>query len=167
MEELEVKYYKLDDDIIKQYYQTQIDSTNCRSVTFTLNPKLYSADILTQYRTAIKDILTSNIFVSKIGKHKNIHPDFEELILVPELTNTINIHFHGYFKCNPEKITYFYNEFKKYTYNNPVMGRQMMFKEIDSLTDTLKSYPFKDIKELLKFPDSKKIYIIRITKKNI
>lgn len=92
-----------------------------------------------------------------------VHPDFEEMILVPELTETLNIHFHGYFKCNPEKAQYFYNEFRKFTYNNEVFGRQMMFKNIDNLTEALKGYPFKDIDELRKFPDSKKIYIYRFS----
>lgn len=164
---MDITVYKLDDEVIRNYYVNSIDS-DCRSLTFTLNPKMYQADILTQYRKAIHEIKMSKIFYYKQKGVEMIHPDFEEMILIPELTPSgLNIHYHGYIRCNPEKYDYFYNEFKKLTYNNEVLGRQMMFKNIDNLTEALKGYPFKDIKELMKFPDSKRIYIYKFTKKNI
>lgn len=165
--ELNLYLYNLENKNIHDYYVSNIDNESCRSITFTLNPKMYSADILTQYRSAISELKKSKIFFFKEKGQTIIHPDFEELIIVPELTNTLNIHFHGYFKCNPEKAQYFYNEFRKFTYYNEVFGRQMMFKNIDQMSDTLKEYPFKDIKELIKFPDSKKIYIIKFSKNNL
>lgn len=167
MEELAISIYSLGDSEIKEYYKETINQDDCRSITFTLNPILYSADILTQFRTAIQEIKKSKIFYEKVGGKTLVHPDFYEMIIVPELTNTINIHFHGYFRCNPEKAQYFYNEFRKFVYNNSVFGRQMMFKQIDDLNDRVKEYPFKDIEVLKKFPDSKKIYIYKITKNNL
>lgn len=155
-----VKVYKLNDPYIRNYYEENIDNDHCRSITFTLRPDMYKADILTQYRAAIGSIKKSKIFFEKIGKKYNIHPDFEEMIIIPELTKELNVHFHGYFKCNPEKAQYFYNEFRKFCYNDEVIGRQMSFKNIDDLNDTIKTYPFKDIKELLKFPDGQKMYIL-------
>lgn len=156
--------YDLNDPMIKEYYQAHIDSDSCRSITLTLNPVMYNADILTQYRTAIQELKKSKIFFFKQKGQITVHPDFEEMIVIPELTDTLNIHFHGYFKCNPEKAQYFYNEFRKFTYKNEVFGRQMMFKNIDKMTDELKDYPFKDINELLKFPDAKRIYIYKFSK---
>lgn len=163
---INIEVFKLDDEKLKSYYKSNINSDS-RSITFTLNPKMYNADILSQYRAAIHEIKASKLFYYKQKGQITVHPDFEEMILVPELTETLNIHFHGYFKCNPEKAQYFYNEFRKFTYKNEVIGRQMMFKNIDNLTEALKDYPFKDISELLKFPDSKKIYIIKFSKNNI
>lgn len=160
---MNIQVFKLDDENIQKLYKDSI-TADCRSLTFTLNPVMYKADILTQYREAIKEIKGSKLFYYKQKGQITVHPDFEEMIIVPELTDQLNIHFHGYVKCNPEKYDYFYNEFKKFTYNNKVMGRQMMFKNIDNLTEALKGYPFKDIKEIQKFPDSKKIYIYRFSK---
>lgn len=158
---MSVNVYRLQDPNVKDYYMQSIDMNNCLSVTLTLNPIMYSADILSQYREAIAELKQSKIFYYKTKNEYKIHPDFEEFIIVPELTKEMNIHFHGYFKCNPEKNAYFQNEFKKFTYKNKVFGRQHTFKLIDNLTDTLKEYPFKDISEMLKFPDSSKIYIIK------
>lgn len=167
MSELEIKVYDINDQIIREYYEAHIDQNNCHSITLTLNPILYNADILTQYRAAIQELKKCKIFYYKHKGIVSVHPDFEEFILVPELTETINIHFHGYFKCNPEKAQYFYNEFRKFTYKNEVFGRQMRFKQIDDLNEVIKQYPFKDIAELSKFPDSKKIYIYKFSKNNL
>lgn len=163
---MDITVYKLDDEIIKKYYMDSINSDS-RSLTFILNPKMYNADILTQYRKAIQEIKSSKIFYYKQKGVETIHPDFEEMIIVPELTDRLNIHFHGYIKCNPDKYQYFYNEFRKFTYNNEIIGRQMMFKNIDNLIEALKGYPFKDINQLIKFPDARKIYIYKFAKKNL
>jgi len=165
---MDTKVYKLDDKTIREHYTKTINQGDTLVFTFTLNPKsehyLYQADILTQYRKAVWEFKTSKLFMFKQGKQLVVHPAFTEMILVPELTAEMNIHFHGYFRCDPQYNKYFQNEVKKLTYNNKVLGRQHSFKLIDSLTDTLKGYPFKDIKELLKFPDSSKIYIYQFTR---
>jgi hypothetical protein len=161
---LEIVAYKLSDPMAKEYYVNNI-TQDCHSVTLTLNPVMYKADILSQYRAAIDELKKSKIFYYKEKGVVTVHPDFEEFVIIPELTKELNIHFHGYFKCNPEKSQYFYNEFRKFCWKNSVFGRQMTFKQIDDFNETIKGYPFKDIKELCKFPDSKKINIYKFSQK--
>lgn len=166
---MEIQIFTLNDNNIKDYYVSTLNNDDCYSITLTLNPSLNNADILTQYRQMIKEIKESKLFYYRDKKHKlfEVHPDFEEMIIVPELTNKLNIHFHGYFKCNPKMAPIFQNEFKKLCYNSKVLGRQHMFKNIDQMTDELRFYPFKDISQLMKFPDWKKIYIYKFSKNNI
>lgn len=165
---MEIQVYSLNDNNLKDYYIATLNNDDCYSITLTINPLLNNADILTQYRKAIMEIKSSKIFYRKDKKLFDVHPDFEEMILVPELTpKNLNIHFHGYFKCNPEKAQYFQNEFRKMCYHSQVLGRQHMFKNIDNMTDELRNYPFKDLDQLMKFPDSKKIYIYKFSKNNL
>jgi len=122
------------------------------------------ADILTQYRSIIKEIKGSNLFYYKTH-HKDInftiHPGFAQLMLAPELTKTVNIHLHGILVIDPTYNEYFRNELRRFCWNNKVIGRQFSFNIVN---DTLKDrtdvakYPFKDTDQLLKFPDSNKIY---------
>lgn len=166
---MEIQVFKLDDNNVKDYYVATINNEDCYSITFTLHPSLNNADILTQYRKAIKEIKDSKIFYYKDKKTKlfEIHPEFEEMIIVPELTKQLNIHFHGYFKCNPKFAQYFQNEFRKLCFHSTVLGRQHTFKNIDNMTDELRFYPFKEISQLTKFPDWSKIYIYKFNKNNI
>jgi hypothetical protein len=164
---MNIQVYKLDDQNIKNYYQQNVNMQDCYSLTLTLNPIMYSADILTQYRAALAELKTAGIFFWKHNRITDVHPDFIEMIIVPELTKEMNIHFHGYFKCDPDKAKLFQNEFKKFTYSSKVFGRQHTFKQIDDMNDNFLNYPFKDIKELKKFPDSKKIYIIKFSPEEI
>lgn len=168
---MDIKLYKLGDQVFESSYKDNISQDDCISITLTLNPLMYSADILTQYREAIKELKSSHIFYEKYKQSgvtmTMVNPYFTELVLCPELTKDMNIHFHGYLKCDPQYNKYFQNEFKKFTYKNKVFGRQHSFKLIDDLTPVLRSYPFKDTAELLKFPDSLKIYSIKFSKNNL
>jgi len=149
---------------IQLYTQQCTSAKNLISVTFTLNPRLNNADILTQYRSIIKEIKGSNLFYYKTN-HKDtaftIHPGFVSLMLAPELTKTINIHLHGILIIDPVYTEYFRNEIRRFCWNNPVIGRQFAFNPVnDTLKDrtNVAKYPFKDTNELLKFPDCSKIY---------
>lgn len=161
---MDINCYSLDDNNIKDYYIANLNNADCYSITFTLHPSLNNADILTQYRKAIQEIKSSKIFYRKNKKLFDVHPDFEEMIIVPELTQKLNIHFHGYFKCNPASAGLFQNEFKKLCFHSQILGRQHTFKNIDKMTDELRNYPFKEIEQLKKFPDWKKIYIYKFNK---
>lgn len=136
---------------------------NLIHVTFTLNPIMNNADILTQFRAMIKEIKGSSLFYYKThagDKQFTIHPGFIRLLLVPELTTRCNIHLHGILSIDKAYNEYFRNELRRFTWNNPVMGRQMYYNPV---TDTFKDrsaiakYAFKDIAEIQKFPDAYKI----------
>lgn len=150
--------YPLGDAQFKADSFNRISQDDCLSITFSLNPSIYSADILSQFRLAISEFKTSNVFYvkDKLGTH--FHPAFYELRLTPELTSKINIHFHGFLKCDPAYFAYFQNQIRKLTWKSKVLGRQHTCKVIDKMTDTLKEYPFKDTETLKKFPDSKKMF---------
>jgi len=151
---------------VEQYTQqchTAKDKTLI-SITFTLNPRMNNADILTQYRSLIKEIKSSNLFYYKTH-HKDvgftIHPGFIRLMLAPELTKTINVHLHGILVVAPEWVQYFKNEVRRICWDNPILGRQHAFHVVShTLKDrtAVAKYPFKDTDQLLKFPDSAKIY---------
>lgn len=129
-------------------------------LTFTLNPKMNRADMLTQYRSMIKEIKGSRIFYYKTKNDFQMHPGFHRLMLIPELTKTINIHLHGILVIDKPYISYFINELKRLCWNNEVLGRQASFNLVnDTLKDrtNVANYAFKDIQELMKFPDSKKM----------
>lgn len=166
---MEIEVFSLNDSNIKDYYIATLNADDCYSITFTLHPSLNNADILTQYRKAIQEIKDSKLFYYRDKRNKlfEVHPDFEEMIIVPELTTRLNIHFHGYFKCNSAKAELFQNEFKRLCFNSTVLGRQHTFKSIDFMTDELRQYPFKDIDQIMKFPDWKKIMIYKFSKNNI
>jgi hypothetical protein len=138
------------------------------SITFTLNPRLNNADILTQYRSIIKEIKGSNLFYYKAHNKDtafSIHPGFSQMMLAPELTKTINIHLHGILIIDPQYNEYFRNELRRFCWNNQVLGRQFAFNVVnDTLKDrtSVAKYPFKDTDQLLKFPDSAKIYYYNI-----
>lgn len=149
---------------IRLYTQQCTSAKHLISITFTLNPRLNNADILTQYRSMIIEIKGSNLFYYKTH-HKDtaftIHPGFVSLMLAPELTKTINIHLHGILVIDPAYNEYFRNELRRFCWNNPTIGRQFSFNPVnDTLKDrtSVAKYPFKDTNELLKFPDSSKIY---------
>ena len=163
MDQLET--FSLNNLQAKASYINGFEAADCMSLTFSLNPLNYGADILSQFRMAITELKSSNIFYvkDKLGTH--FHTAFYGLWLVPELTSKINIHFHGYLKCDPQYFEYFRNQIRKLTWNNKVFGRQHTCKVIDNMNDTLRNYPFKDLSILEKFPDSKKMFMLHI--KNI
>lgn len=154
----------LGDTQFKADSYNRLAADDCMSLTFSLNPLVYGADILTQFRMAVMEFKSSNIFYvkDKLGLH--FHPALYEVALTPELTSKINIHFHGYIKCDPAYFDYFRNQLRKLTWSSKVLGRQHTCKVIDQMTDALKEYPFKDTQTLLKFPDAKKMYSFRIKK---
>lgn len=147
--------------------------SNLVHVTFTLNPILNKADILTQYRSAILEFKNCNIFYYKThaqDKGFTVHPGFKRLLLVPELTKTMNIHFHGILHIDKEYNGHFLNELKRLTWDNKTLGRQMFYNPVsDTFKDraTVAKYAFKDIEELKKFPDWTKINNYKFERNNI
>lgn len=132
-------------------------------LTFTLNPALNNADFLTQYRSMIKEIKSSNLFYYKTQNRFTIHPGFIRLMLVPELTSTINTHLHGILIVDPQYATELIQRLKKLCWNNPVLGRQNSFKIVnDTFKDRaqVSEYAFKDIEQLSKFEQSNKMYLL-------
>jgi len=190
---MNIQHYPLADESIQERYSSDMRLGDY-SLTFTLNPKMYSADIVTQYRKGLNEFIKSKVlFEKRRGKKKieidayTVHPDFEEMWLVPELTADYNIHFHGYFRCNPEMAHYFKDSFKSLCYNNDVLGRQWEFHEITTLDKelthylpgikdpvdsivycTIKDYAFKEIdKRTKKCRGSEKLYISYFGKNNL
>lgn len=165
---LETFVYKLGDKTYQNRYNELITTSSFQDshiihLTLTLNPLLNKADILTQWRQMIHAIKTSGIFAYKINKKATwtVHPSFEKLYLIPELTKTINIHLHGILICHKSAVPYFQNEFRRMCWNSPILGRQHSFNVVnDSFKDRTRvaEYAFKDIDELKKFPVSEKIY---------
>lgn len=131
---METTHYPLVDEQTHANYFANMNPGDY-SVTFTMNPQMLSADIVTQYRKALHEITSSHIFMTRNHREKIWipDPDFDFMYIVPELTADFNIHFHGYFRCNPESGHIFVDRFKKLCYNNPVLGRQMKVSYIDEL----------------------------------
>lgn len=162
---LEIDAYHINNTkFIKSYNKTCHESEQIISITFTLNPKMNNADILTQYRSMIKEIKGSNLFYYKTH-HKDtafsIHPGFIKLMICPELTRTLNSHIHGILIIDPKYNDYFKNEIRRLCWNNEVLGRQFAFNVVNDLLkdrEAVAKYPFKDTNELLKFTDSGKMY---------
>ncbi len=162
---LEIEAFRLKDTkFITLYRQECHSAKQVISITFTLNPSMNNADILTQYRAVIKEIKGSNLFYYKTHHRDSgftIHPGFSTLLIAPELTKTINIHFHGILIIDPKDNEYFRNEIRRFCWNSKILGRQYAFNVVnDTFKDRshVSDYPFKDTEELLKFPDSNKIY---------
>lgn len=165
---LETSVYKLHDKTYQNRYKELIltssfEEVNIIHLTLTLNPLLNKADILSQYRQMIHAIKTSGIFAYKINRKETwtVHPCFDKLYLIPELTSTINIHLHGILICHKSAVAHFQNEFRRMCWNSPILGRQHSFNVVnDTVKDRARvaEYAFKDIDELSKFPDSNKIY---------
>lgn len=131
---MEITHFALTDEQTHANYFANMNPGDY-TITLTLNPKMYSADIITQYRLALKEIVQSKVFMDKHHKEKKWtnDPDFDFMYLVPELTADYNIHFHGYFRCNPEKAHIFIDRFKALCYNNEVLGRQHKVSCVDDL----------------------------------
>lgn len=157
-------------EFITDYTNQCMKEETILHLTFTLNPSMNRADILTQYRQMIHEIKNCRIFYYKTKHEFQMHPGFHKLMLIPELTKTINIHLHGILIIDKPYISYFINELKRLCYNNKILGRQMSANLVnDTVKDrqTVAAYAFKDIKELMKFPDSKKMGFHRFSRKNI
>ena len=116
---MESTTYHLTNTDFRCKYVKECNKTNqCLiHLTFTLHPSYNNADILTQYRAMINEIKNSNIFYYK-KPYFTLHPGFYNLMLVPELTKTINIHFHGILTCDPKDAEYFRNSLRKLCWNN-------------------------------------------------
>lgn len=165
---LETLVYKLKDPTYENRYKELVTTSSFEEMsiihlTLTLNPLLNKADILTQWRQMIHAIKTSGIWAYKINNKASwtVHPSFDKIYLVPELTSQVNIHLHGLLICHKSSVAYFQNEFRRMCWNNPILGRQHSFNVVnDTFKDRARvaEYAFKDVEELLKFPDSKKIY---------
>lgn len=164
---LEIEAFHLKNTKFKESYMKEChDGHEIYHLTFTLNPALNNADILTQYRLAIKEIKSSNIFYYKNNKKDTykftIHPGFYRLMLVPELTKTINIHFHGILKIAGCEYKELIQNIKSLCWHSKILGRQFT---INRVNDTFKDrsnvaeYAFKDIEQLSKFPMSDKMYL--------
>lgn len=159
---LEIEAFHLSHTKFKENYIKQCHVNTCIiHLTFTLNPALNNADILTQYRSMIHEIKSSNIFYYKQNNKFTIHPGFIRLMLIPELTTTINTHLHGILICDPTYANDLIQRLRKLCWNNPVLGRQNSFKIVnDTLKDRaqVSEYAFKDIEQLRKFEQSNKMY---------
>lgn len=170
MDILEEQFKCLSNKDIKTQYQSNcMNEETVLSLTFTLNPRMNNADILTQYRGLMREIKSSRIFYYKTKSDFQIHPGFIRLFLVPELTKTINIHLHGILVIDPKYTEYFRNELRRLCWNNEVLGRQATFHVVnDTFKDRTRvsEYAFKDITEIQKFPDSKKMGIFSLSRKN-
>lgn len=156
--------------VFKDYKKCCMEEETIIHLTLTLNPKYNRADILTQFRALIREIKHSHLFYWKSKFEFQIHPGFRKLILVPELTKTINIHLHGILIIDKPYINYFVNQMRKLCWNNEVLGRQATFNLVnDSIKDRTRvsEYAWKDLEELKKFPDSKKMGILSISRKII
>lgn len=166
---LDENLHSLTSDKAKEMYQSLVHKEETViHCTFTCNPMLNRADILSQYRGLIREIKSSKIFYYKTRHEFQIHPGFRHLMLVPELTKTINTHLHGILVIDKPYIDYFINELRRLCWNNEFLGRQATFNLMsDTLKDRTKvaEYAFKDIEQLLKFPDSKKMGILAIHRK--
>jgi len=136
---MEITHFPLQDEQTHANYFSTMNIGDY-SVTFTLNPQMYSADIVTQYRKALHELTSSRVFMTKNPREKTWvpDPDFEFMYIVPELTSDFNIHFHGYFRCNPEKGHIFVDRFKTLCYNNQILGRQCKISYIDELDKIIK-----------------------------
>ena len=143
--------------LVKDYFYNQIETGGeyC-SITFTLYKN--NDDILTQFRKATLEIEDACFFwAEKYAKKKElwgtrneVSPYFEELIIIPELTETFNIHFHGFIKLNNYlDFPYFHNEVKKFCTHSKYIGSQFKLKQYDDLIKelpyggTCQGYPFK------------------------
>jgi len=174
---MDIIAYKLNSDKFIKLYKDVCMTTpiglynkTLISVTFTLNPKCYNLDILTQYQKIIREIKCSSIYHHRYNSKKetwSINQGFHELYLCPELTQKMVVHLHGVLVIDECQIHIIHNEIKRVCNNSEILGRQFAFKPInDTLKDRsrLADYPFKDTEELLKFPDSNRIYYISIKK---
>lgn len=80
----------------------------------------------------------------------------------------MNIHLHGILIVDDCQIQVIHNEIKRVCNSSEILGRQFAFKPINDTPkdrSRIADYPFKDTDQLLKFPDSNRIYYISI--KNI
>jgi len=155
-------------EFITDYTNQCMNEETILHLTFTLNPLMNKADMLTQYRSMIREIKNSRVFYYKSKHEFQIHPGFRKLMLIPELTKTVNIHLHGILIIDKPYISYFINELKRLCWNNTILGRQMSANLVnDTYKDrtTVAAYAFKDIEQLMKFPDSKKMGFRRFTRK--
>lgn len=166
---MNVEPFKLNDQQFDADYKNAVrtwtgEETTLLSLTFTLNPRLNSADILSQYRAILKELRHSNIFYyrDKIKKGEFVvHKDFIKMFIVPELTKTLNIHLHGIFICVKGSENYFINEFRRLCWKNEVLGRQHTVKVVDNniqSKDAIECYALKDLSEMNKVIDRDKIY---------
>lgn len=166
---MNVNVYKITDDKFDNDYKSTVidwdtENTSLLSLTFTLNPILNNADILTQYRMMHKEIKNSKIFYykDKVG-YTHIHPSFIKMYLVPELTKTLNIHMHGILLCTKGSESYFINEMRRLCWKNSTLGRQHACKVVDNNIESknaIACYALKDLKEMNKVIDKDKIYKI-------
>jgi len=66
MDILEEQLKGLNNETLKKQYQLLVmNEETVISLTFTLNPRMNNADILSQYRALIKEIKASHIFYYK------------------------------------------------------------------------------------------------------
>lgn len=170
MDILEEQFKSLNNETLKKQYQLAcMNEETVLSLTFTLNPKMNNADILSQYRALMREIKSSKIFYYKSKHEFQIHPGFIRIFLVPELTKTINIHLHGILVIDKNYTQYFINELRRLCWNNESLGRMATFHLVnDTFKDRTRvsEYAFKDITEIQKFPDSKKMGLFSLSRKN-
>lgn len=105
------------------------------SLTITLNPYYNSYSMDDQYNSMKRDI---------IGLLKEIGAFYEQAMITPEYTKDYNLHWHCYIVITKD-IMVFEQNMKHHKRKFKMIGFNYKLKKIDSVTNELKGYPFKDI----------------------
>lgn len=129
--------YKLGHKKAKKCHKDIINTENSYSLTLTLKPYYNALPIHEQHR-----LYTSNLssLMAKINRTYNV------VMATPELTKEYNIHYHLYLVLpSGEDHIRFEQALKTHITKSGVIGRNYRLKKIDSVTEILEGYPFKDI----------------------
>lgn len=127
----------------KKFHNSIIEDGNSYSLTVTLKPYYNSMPVNEQFRMFSNELI--NLLV-KLNRYYNI------LMFTPEFTKDFNIHFHIYFVLPDDMdIEVFNQNFKRLRLKKSCIGPNYKLKKVDSVTDILREYPFKDVERTLKY----------------
>jgi len=131
-------------DSAKQYHKDLIKDANAYSLTITLNPQYNHKPVHEQYNGFSRQL--RQLFAREMdGLYK-------DLIISYEFTKDFNIHAHAYL-ITSVPLESFEQNFKYYKQKYPYIGKNYKYKKIDSVTEELENYPFKDIERTQKYSE--------------
>lgn len=141
---IDVKKYPLGAQEAHDLHNNIIITDKSYSLTITLNPRYNILPVHEQHRKFTKDIT---------DVMKGLSHYYNEMLITPEFTKDYNIHYHCYFKlpCETEDHIIFEQNYKRLIKGRQSIGFMYKLKKIDSVTEELKGYPFKDIQRTIKY----------------
>lgn len=143
-QKLTSKNYNFDDPEAKKHHIEITAKINSFSLMFTLNKFMYSAPLYIQHNESKKEL-------RKFFKSFVHDMNMSELMITPELTKDLNIHWHCYGtlimldNAMDQRL-------KNFVFRNKVMGNYYKFTMINGHylnKEALLDYPFKDTKKTM------------------